>query len=153
MMNPDDIIILDVTYKPAVNLKSLYLIVNEDMVRYTDIHPELQVDLGDCEVDLGFYYIYVPKPTDSKANLDEERKKIADLLKPVFADLYPASNAEYRIYDFMQTAMIKGFELLNKDNPEEAEKKKNQVREMSKKITRLEEFFEASGLKGLVDKF
>jgi len=109
--------------------------------------------LGDYEVDLGFYYIYVPKPTDSKANLDEERKKIADLLKPVIADLYPASNAEYRIYDFMQTAMIKGFELLNKDNLEEAEKKKNQVREMSKKITRLEEFFEASGLKGLVDKF
>ena len=95
--NPDDIIILDVTYKPAINLKSLYLIVNEDMVRYTDIHPELQVDLGDCEVDLVFYYIYVPKPEDPTVNLDEERKKIAKLLKPVFDDLYPASNAEYRI--------------------------------------------------------
>lgn len=151
--NAEDIIILDVTYKPAINLKSLYLIVNEDMVRYTDIHPELQVDLGDCEVDLGFYYIYVPKPEDPTVNLDEERKKIAELLKPVFDDLYPASNAEYRIYDFMQTAMIKGFELLYKDNPEEAEKKKKQVREMSKNITRLEDFFNASGLKGLVEKF
>lgn len=153
MMDPDDIIILDVTYKPAVNLKSLYLIVNEDMVRYTDIHPELQVDLGDCEVDIGFYYIYVPKPSDPSANLDEERKKIAELLKPVFDDIYPASNAEYRIYDFMQTAMIKGFEVLYKDNPAEAEKKKNQVREMSKKITRLDEFFKESNLWGLVEKF
>lgn len=153
MMNPDDIIILDVTYKPAVNLKSLYLIVNEDMVRYTDIHPELQVDLGDCEVDIGFYYIYVPKPKDPRANLDEERKKIAELLKPVFDDLYPASNAEYLIYDFMQTAIIKGFELLYKDNPAEAEKKKNQVRAMSKKITRLDEFFRESNLGGLVEQF
>ena len=151
--NPNDIIILDVTYKPAINLKSLYLVVNEDMVRYTDIHPELQVDLGDCEVDLVFYYIYVPKPEDPTVNLDEERKKIAKLLKPVFDDLYPASNAEYRIYDFMQTAMIKGFELLYKDNPAEAEKKKKQVRELSKNITRLEDFFNASGLKGLVEKF
>ena len=153
MMDPDDIIILDVTYKPAVNLKSLYLIVNEDMVRYTDIHPELQVDLGDCEVDIGFYYVYVPKPSDPCVNLDEERKKIAELLKPVFDDLYPASNAEYRIYDFMQTAMIKGFEFLYKGNPAEAEKKKSQVREMSKKITRLEEFFKESNLWGLVEKF
>lgn len=153
MMDPDNIIILDVTYKPAVNLKSLYLIVNEDMVRYTDIHPELQVDLGDSEVDIGFYYVYVPKPSDPSVNLDEERKKIAKLLKPVFDDLYPASNAEYCIYDFMQTAMIKGFELLYKDNPAEAEKKKSQVREMSKKITRLEEFFKESNLWGLVEKF
>lgn len=153
MMNPDDIIILDVTYKPAVNLKSLYLIVNEDMVRYTDIHPELQVDLGDCEVDIGFYYIYVPKPADPKANLDEERKKIAELLRPVFTDLYPASNAEYCIYDFMQTALIKGFELLYKDDPSEAERKKKQVREMSKNITRLEEFLKASKLFDLVESF
>lgn len=153
MMKPDDIIILNVTYKPAVNLKSLYLIVNEDMVRYTDIHPELKVDLGDCEEDIGFYYVYVPKPTDPGANLDEERKKIAELLMPVFADLYPASNAEYCIYDFMQNAMIKGFELLYKDNPVEAERKKKQVREMSKKITRLEEFLHVSGLNSLVEKF
>ena len=72
---------------------------------------------------------------------------------PVFDDLYPASNAEYRIYDFIQTAMIKGFELLYKDNPAEAEKKKNQVREMSKKITRLEDFFKESNLWGVVEKF
>lgn len=49
--------------------------------------------------------------------------------------------------------MIKGFELLYKDNPAEAEKKKKQVRELSKNITRLEDFFNASGLKGLVEKF
>ena len=81
------------------------------------------------------------------------KEEDAELLKPVFDDLYPASNAEYRIYDFMQTAMIKGFELLYKDNPAESEKKKEQVRELSKDITRLEEFFNASGLKGLAEKF
>lgn len=49
--------------------------------------------------------------------------------------------------------MIKGFELLYKDNTAEAEKKKNQIREMSKKITRLDEFFKESNLLGLVEKF
>lgn len=151
--NPDDIIILDVTYKPAINLKSLYLVVNEDMVRYTDIHPELQVDLGDCEVDLVFYYIYVPKPEDPTVNLDEERKNIAKLLKPVFADLYPASNAEYRIYEFMQNAMIKGFELLYNNDEKEAEKKRKQVKDMSKKIMRLEDFLKASKMFDFIEQF
>ena len=151
--NPEDIIIKKVTYKPAIDLKKLYLVVNEDIVSYTDIHPELQVDLGDCEVDIGFYYIYVPKPANPNANLDEERKKIADLLTPVFAELYPASNVEYQIYEFMQNAMIKGFELLYKNNPQEAEKRKKQVGEMSKQVDRLEDFLHASGLFDYISQF
>lgn len=153
IVDSDDIIILKVKYKQPINLKSLYLIVNDDIVRYTDIHLELQVDLGDCEEDIGFYYIYVPKPVDSNVNLDAERKNIASLLKPVFDDLYPVSNAEYSIYDFMQNAMIKGFELLYSDNDVECEKKKKQVKEMSRKITHLEDFLKESGLMNLVEKF
>lgn len=151
--NKDEIIILKVKYKPAVNLKSLYLIVNGDMVRYTDIHPEIQVDLGDCEADIGFYYIYVPKPVDQNAVLDNERKKIVKLLRPVFAKLYPTTNAEYTIYDFMQSAMIKGFELLYKSDPAEAERKKTQLERMSQDVTRLDDFFKKSGLRDFIEKY
>lgn len=153
IVDGNDIIFEKVKYKQPLNLKSLYLIVNDDIVRYTDIHPELQVDLGDCEEDIGFYYIYVPKPVDSNVNLDAERKKIASLLKPVFDDLYPVSNAEFSIYDFMQNAMIKGFELLYRGNEVECEKKKKQIKEMSREITHLEDFLKESGLMNLVEKF
>lgn len=153
IMDPEEIIIKSVKYKQAVNLKNLYLVINEDIIRYTEIHPELEVDFGDCEQDINFYFLFVPKPTEAKVNLDEERKKIATLLSPVLEDLYPQSNAEYLIFEFMQNAMIKGIELLYKGDVKTAEQKKNQVNNMSKKVVHLKDFFEGSGLMNWLERF
>lgn len=153
MYKPDDIIICEVKYKQPVNLKSLYVVVNGDIVRYTDIHPELQVDLGDCEEDIGFYYLYVPKPDDPHVNLREVRQRIVDLLKPLYMEVHPQTNVEYQIYDFIQNALIKWYEFAFKDNPDEAEKKKNQIRNMSKKITRLDDFLNEAGISELISKY
>lgn len=153
IVDTDDIIVCKVEYKPAVKLKSLYIVVNDEMVRYTDIHPELQVDLGDCEEKVRFYYIYLPKPNDTNVNLDVERRKIVDILKPVFQKLYPQSNVEYCIYDFIQNAMIKAFEFLNKDDKDAVDRKREQVRKMSKNVPRLDEFLKASGLLDFVEKY
>ena len=153
ILNTDDIIVCKARYKPAIKLKSLYIVVNDEMVRYTDIHPELQLDLGDCEEEIVFYYLYLPKPNGDNVNLDNERRKIVNILKPVFGKLYPQSNVEYSIYDFIQNAMIKAFEFLNKGDKAAGDKKREQVRNMSKDNPRLEEFIKASGLLDFVEKY
>lgn len=153
MYNPDDIIICEVKYKQPVNLKSLYVVVNGDIVRYTDIHPELQVELGGCEEDIGFYYLYVPKPNDPKVDLRKVRLCIVDLLRPLYIEVHPQTNVEYQIYDFIQNALIKWYEFFYKDKPEESEKKKNQIHNMSRKVDRLEDFLNKTGIKELIEQF
>ena len=153
LYNPDDIIICEVKYKQPVNLKSLYVVVNGDIVRYTDIHPELQVDLGENEEDIGFYYVFVPKPENPDEDLKKVRKEIVELLKPLYVEVHPQTNVEYHIYDYIQNALIKWYEYSNIENSEEAEKKKNQIRNMSKEIDRLDDFLGKAGIKGLIEQF
>lgn len=153
LYKPDDIIICEVKYKQPVNLNSLYVVVNGDVVRYIDIHPELQLDLGDSEEDIGFYYLYVPKPEDPNMALKEVRQRIVDLLKPLYMEVHPQTNVEYQIYDFIQNALIKWYEFICKDQPKEAEKKKNQIRNMSKEIDRLDDFLGKTGLQKLIEQF
>lgn len=151
IVNPDDVIICKVSYRQPINLKSLYVVVNDAMVRYTDIHPELQVDLGGREEDIGFYYIYVPKY--GVENLTEQRKKIVELLDPVFSELYPQANEEHVIYDFIQTALEKAFGILYKGNDEQIKEKKNQIKNMGRNVDRLADFIKESGLENFIAKF
>lgn len=53
----------------------------------------------------------------------------------------------------MQNAMIKAFELKYKDNKEESVRKREQIRNMSKDINRLEDFLRDSGLISFIERY
>lgn len=96
--NPYDIIICKVVYKEAVKLSSLYVIVNEEIVRYTDIYPEY--DIKECgNRDINFYYVFVPKPEDKSKDLDEYRRILVEALTPIIKELYPVDDKEFTLLD------------------------------------------------------
>lgn len=145
-MDIDDIVICKVKYKPTVNLKSLYIVVNGDIIRYTDIHPELKIDLSDTEKDVNFYYVFIPYGSKMNVNeIREYRKKIVSALTPLLIELYPQTQQD-AIYENLQTLIEKAYKLRNED-------KGNQISNMSEKIGSLEEFLKESGLSSFLDKF
>lgn len=136
-MGIDDVLICDVKYKPSVNLKSLYIVVNDEMLRYTDIHQELKVDLSDVERDIVFYYVYVSKQS-VQGDLDEYRSKLVKCLTPLFDELYPLTIAEEPIYNYLLSGLKKVFETIE---PERKEERGQQIDRLKKKM----------GLKEFVD--
>lgn len=118
-MGISDVIICKVKYKPTVNLKSLYIVVNDDVVRYTDIHPELTIDLSDTEKDINFYYLYVPfDKTMDWLKLREYRKKIVDCLSPLLKSLYTLTQQDV-LYDKIQIMIDRSFVLNSKNDSEQ----------------------------------
>lgn len=79
-IDPESIIIIEAIFKPRVQMNSLYLVVANDIVRYTDIYPEMK----DINEDIYFYYVFVPKDSSMKrADWADCRTKMIEILKPV----------------------------------------------------------------------
>lgn len=84
-LNSESIIILEAIFKPRVQMNSLYLVVANDIVRYTDIYR----DKKDINEDIHFYYVFVPKvPLLKRSDWVNYRTKMIEVLKPVMVDLY-----------------------------------------------------------------
>lgn len=83
-LTESDIIIIPREFKKKVRLESLYLLVSNDVVRYTDIHHDA-IDSLDNQT---FYYVYLPKINMDRATWCDYKKKIIEKLKPVIAGLY-----------------------------------------------------------------
>lgn len=79
----ENILIKKVTYKPKVLLKSLYILVHNELKRFTEIYP----DEGAAK-DVVFYYVYV-KPDNDSQNIEELRQELVNILVPVMHNLYP----------------------------------------------------------------
>lgn len=145
-MGISDIIICKVKYKPTVNLKSLYIVVNGDIIRYTDIHPELKIDLSDTEKDINFYYIYVPfSPGISTDDLRKYRSDIVGNLTPLLRSLYPQTQ-EDAMYEKLQMLIDRSYKLIN-------ENREKQISNMSDDITSLQDFLKGSGLSGFLENY
>ena len=67
--NAKDVIITEATFKPRVKMNSLYIMVANQVVRYTDICPASQ-DLNRNQL---FYYVFLPKLDGEDRNEREER--------------------------------------------------------------------------------
>lgn len=80
----EDVLIRKVTYKPKVLLKSLYILVHNELKRFTEIYPE-----EDATKDIVFYYVYVNKPNDNSKDIENLRKNLIGVLDPVMHHLYP----------------------------------------------------------------
>lgn len=83
----DDIIITKAIYKPRVKMDSLYLIVANDVVRYTNLYPASR----NINKEVVFYYVYVKNK--SRNNLEEKnnrKKNIIEDLRSIILTLYSA---------------------------------------------------------------
>lgn len=87
-IDSNSVIILKPVFKPRVQMNSLYLVVANDIVRYTDIYPEM----NDINEDIHFYYVFVPKDSSMKrADWINYRTKIVEALKPIMKELYTST--------------------------------------------------------------
>lgn len=83
--NIKDIIVTKATFKPRVKMNDLYIMVANQVVRYTDIYPASQ-DLNKNQL---FYYVFLPKLEGEDRNEREIRRlKLINELRPVIIMLY-----------------------------------------------------------------
>lgn len=82
-----EIQINEVTFKCRVPLQSLYLVVANNLVRYTEIKAA-----DEERKDIVFYYVFVSrKKCKGPEEIMTERKKLVDLLRETITDLYSIS--------------------------------------------------------------
>lgn len=126
--DPNEVILVKVKYKPQVNLRSLYVVVNNDLTRYTELHPELDIDFSTSDRDMNFYYVYMPSPSKSIFHdLNEYRRSVVNKLRPVMEEIYTVTNKEYVVYDYIMRGIEKAYAIIE---PENAEKRKKQIEKM-----------------------
>lgn len=144
--NPEDIIIRKVVYKEALKLSSLFVIVNGNIVRYTNIYPEYNINEG-INRDICFYYVFVPKPKESNS-LDEYRVKMINALKPTIMELYQNDDKNFTLLD----NLLNIIEITYRDNNilgyDSIEKKREAILNANMNII---QFLENSGVKKYID--
>lgn len=79
-----DIVIVDTKFKKRVRLKKLFLLVNRDVVSYTDIHKEAI----DAIEDQTFYYVYLPNKNMDREEWQQYKKEKIEELKQIMVELY-----------------------------------------------------------------
>lgn len=80
-----EILITEAKFKCRVQLRQLYLVVANDVVRYTDIKPEE----ADSNKDIEFYYVFVSKRgTTDREEIKNIRNHLIDALKTTMVTLY-----------------------------------------------------------------
>lgn len=90
-LKEEDIIVIPQEFKKRVRLESLYLLVNNDIVRYTDIHQEAK----DTNNNQTFYYVFIPKGNMDRDEWQQYKKEQINKLKDVMIELYsPKSQNE-----------------------------------------------------------
>ena len=81
----DDILITEAKFKPRVKMNSLYIIISQDLVRYTDLYP----DKNEVNEDIQFYYVFIPKkPKESRKDLVARKKMIINKLNSILVSMY-----------------------------------------------------------------
>ena len=81
----DDILITEAKFKPRAKMDSLYIIISQDIVRYTDLYP----NKNEVNEDILFYYVFIPKiPKESRSDLMARKRNIIDNLRPILASMY-----------------------------------------------------------------
>lgn len=84
----DEIMINEATFKKRVQLKKLFLVVSNDVVKYTDIKPEE----ADSNRDIVFYYVFVSKRGEKdRSQIRQMRLKLIDALKSTIKEIYSVS--------------------------------------------------------------
>ena len=80
-----EIQINEAKFKCRVQLRQLFLVVANDVVRYTDIKPEE----ADSNKDIEFYYVFVSKRgVSDRGAIKEIRKDLIETLKGTMLNLY-----------------------------------------------------------------
>ena len=83
--NDDEILVTKAEFKGRVRLRKLFLVVANDVVRYTDIKPEEENSNKTVE----FYYVFVSKRgITNREEIKKIRKELIDALKETMAKLY-----------------------------------------------------------------
>lgn len=81
----EDIIITEATFKPRVKMNSLYIVVANQVVRYTDIYPAAH----DYNKNQYFYYVFLPKLENEGRDEREIRKsELISKLQTIIIMLY-----------------------------------------------------------------
>ena len=83
-IHKEDVVITKAEYKPRVKMDSLYLVVANDVVRYTDIYPNTKT-LNKNKV---FYYVFVKKTSTDREKIDCLKRKLIQGLKDIIISLY-----------------------------------------------------------------
>mgnify|MGYP004455072215 CR=1 FL=1 len=84
-LEEDDILITEAKFKPRVKMNSLYIIISQDLVRYTDLYP----DKNEENEDILFYYVFIPKiPKESRRDLIARKNKIINKLNSILVSMY-----------------------------------------------------------------
>lgn len=84
-LDKEDILVTEAKFKPRVKMDSLYIIVSQELVRYTDLYPHKKED----NEDILFYYVFIPKKTkESKKDLMAHKKSILDKLRSIIEFMY-----------------------------------------------------------------
>lgn len=81
----NDILITEAKFKPRIKMDSLYIIISQDLVRYTDLYPNKK----EVNEDIQFYYVFIPKkPKESRKDLMARKRNIIDNLRPILVSMY-----------------------------------------------------------------
>ena len=104
-ISDNDIIVKDVKYKPKVKLSSLYVLINDEVKRFTDIYNE---DDKMC-TDQVFYYLYINKSCVGNKKIDDFRKNIVCNLQTIIGQLYPkkSNGTSKRLISFLYDKICK----------------------------------------------
>ena len=83
--NENEVLINKAKFKCRVQLRQLYLVVANDVVRYTDIKP----DEANSNKDIEFYYVFVPKRgVNNREQIKKARMELIESLKETMILLY-----------------------------------------------------------------
>lgn len=86
----EEILVNEAKFKCRVQLHQLYLVVANDVVRYTDIKPS-EIN---SNKDVVFYYVFVSKRgVTDREEIKQIRKELIDALKPTITALYKQDEA------------------------------------------------------------
>ena len=81
----EEILVTKAEFKCRVQLRKLFLVVANDVVRYTDIKPEE----ANSNKDVEFYYVFVSKrDITDREEIKKIRKQLTDALKETMLKLY-----------------------------------------------------------------
>lgn len=83
-MGEDDIRVTKTTFKPRVKMDSLYIIVSQDVIRYTDLYP----NSDKINENVEFYYVFVKKYGLTREEIQAKKRILVSLLKKPLEDLY-----------------------------------------------------------------
>ena len=80
----NDIIVIKAVFKPRVKMNSLYIVVANQVIRYTDIYPQSEGN----NKNMLFYYVFLPKHNMEREEINKRKIDIIKKLQPHILDLY-----------------------------------------------------------------